>query len=117
MRGKFSTIMYVLCGVIILFSLYTIGQRNYQNYKEEKKLKEALQEEQRKEEENNNIEKVEPVIEVTSEVVKEEIQEQRQILSQYKNRYEENKDLFVCLFWFFETGFLCIALAVLELTL
>ncbi|MCI8345143.1 MAG: class B sortase [Clostridia bacterium] len=94
MRGKFSTIMYVLCGVIILFSLYTIGQRNYQNYKEEKKLKEALQEEQRKEEENNNIEKVEPVIEVTSEVVKEEIQEQRQILSQYKNRYEENKDFY-----------------------
>jgi hypothetical protein len=25
--------------------------------------------------------------------------------------------LFVCFFWFFETGFLCIALAVLELTL
>jgi hypothetical protein len=25
--------------------------------------------------------------------------------------------LFACLFWFFETGFLCIALAVLELTL
>jgi hypothetical protein len=25
--------------------------------------------------------------------------------------------LFVCLFWFFETGFLCVALAVLELTL
>ena len=43
MRGKFSTIMYVLCGVIILFSLYTIGQRNYQNYKEEKKLKELEQ--------------------------------------------------------------------------
>jgi hypothetical protein len=25
--------------------------------------------------------------------------------------------LFVCIFWFFETGFLCAALAVLELTL
>lgn len=94
MKSKFSSkMMYVLCGALILISLFFIGRGSYTDYKE-KKLLETIQEEQRKEQ--VNIKEVETQDDKKEEEIlqREQVYEEQQILPQYKSLYYKNEDFY-----------------------
>lgn len=93
MGSKFSSkLMYVLCGALILVSLFFIGRQSYTDYKE-KKLLETIQEEKRKEELNIE-EEIATKEEEKEEVIQSEQVEEKKILQKYKNLYNANEDFY-----------------------
>ena len=97
MKSKFSKVIYVLCSITILFSLFFIGRENYLEYKEKRLIK-TLQEKQKeethiKDQIQKQIESIEKEDEEKEEIIQEK-EEEIQILPQYKSLYEENEDFY-----------------------